>query len=264
MTSAKPASSNPTAHDTLLPRSIGEDYASWLQRQYHRDIAASKRGRKKGDAWCWEEAERCVLKQVAKHARMGDLLAPLLRRGDRVVSPGAGFAQELDILAFLIRDYGLVWTALEVQPNLVALGNESRRMWGSPGRTEQWDVYTDPMPAGDVMYLCHFCGGGTDKSLTEAIRLGYRAVVVTTCCSHRMLDLSHVVHARLDMAERWEALAKLSADKQSEAGREAQKQIDGFRCCLLEEAGYKVEYGWLKDKDGNELPAGGYIIATKE
>lgn len=264
MTSANTASSNPTARDTLLPRIMGENYVEWLQRQYHRDIAASKRGMKKGDAWCWEEAERCVLRQVEKHVRMGALLREVVQHGDRVTSPGAGFGQEMDVLAATSRKLGLVWTALEIQPNLVALGNESRCMWGNPGRTEQWDVYADAMPPGDVMYLCHFCGGGTDRSLAEAVRLQYRAVVVTTCCSHRLQDLSHSVHAGRCSPEEWDALARASADKQSAAGREAQKRIDAMRCDLLREAGYTVTYGWQTDAAGNELPAGGYIVAVKE
>jgi hypothetical protein len=203
-----------------------------------------------------------VRKQQEKHQRMAGLLYGAARKGDRIVSPGCGFGHEMDHIA----DGGMRfrWVGLEVQPNLVAMGNHSRAAWGSPGTTKQWDVYVDRLPRGDVLYLSHFCGGGTDRCIAEAWAAGYRAVVITTCCSHRFQDLSVAAMAGLCEPAEWRRLAKLSSNKQSEAGREAQKKIDELRCVLLARQGYKVSRGWFTDSNGNELPAGGWIVATKE
>lgn len=257
----KPAT-NLTPHNDVLPRLPGESYYDWSVRGYVRDISLTPKGRKKGPDWVLKQARRAVRKQQEKHQRMAGLLYSVARKGDRVVSPGCGFGHEMDHIA----DGGMrfTWVGLELQLNLVQMGNASRAAWHTPGRTVEWDVYVDPLPRGDVLYLSHFCGGGTDRCIADARRAGYRAVVITTCCSHRFQDLSiEAMEGLCDPAE-WRRLAKASSDKQSEEGREAQKKIDELRCVLLARQGYKVSRGWFTDANGNELPAGGWIVATKE
>jgi len=149
-------------------------------------------------------------------------------KDDLVVSPGSGFGHEQGFFP------EFNWLGLECQKKLVNLANKARRKWGHSGITRQWDVYKNPFPKGDILYLCHFCGGGTDFSLCQAGQKGYYAIVVLTCCSHRMIGLSLKVHSFQCRPEKWKMLAKISSRRGTREGIETQIKIDALRVKLLE------------------------------
>ncbi|MCK9379120.1 MAG: hypothetical protein M0P97_03165 [Candidatus Moranbacteria bacterium] len=222
-----------------------ETYAEYVSGLYARDIADGNKCR------------QLVKKQSDKHSLLVGLLRQVARPGDLVVAPGSGFGHEQGFFP------EFDWLGLEFKSQLVAEATKARKLWGHRGISRQWDVYQDPLPEGNILYLCHFCGGGTDFSLFQAAQKGYRAVVVLSCCSHRMVDLSLKVHQSRCTSAEWEKLAKLSSRRGTSEGIDAQMQIDALRGKLLREQGFTVSQGWFLDSSLRPLPAGGFIIARR-
>ncbi len=222
-----------------------ETYAEYVTGLYARDIADGNKCR------------QLVKKQADKHELLVGLLRQVVEPGDLVVAPGSGFGHEQGFYP----EHN--WLGLEVQTELVALANQARALWGHQSENRQWDIYQDPLPKGDVLYLCHFCGGGADASLAQAASKGYRAIVVLTCCSHRMMDLSQEIHSSRCTPDEWERLAKLSSHRGTPEGIDAQMRIDELRVELLREQGFEVSQGWFLDDQMKPLPAGGFIVARR-
>ena len=222
-----------------------EKYIKYLTGLYARDIG------------CENKSRRLAEKQLAKHTLLVGLLREVAGNDSLVVAPGSGFGHEQ---AFYPE---FNWLGLELEAGMVAQANASRALWDHQGISRQWDIYKDPLPAGDVLYLCHFCGGGTDYSLFQAAGKGYGAAVALTCCSHRLMDLSIKVHQDRCSPAEWERLAKLSSRRGTPEGIEAQMQIDAFRVELLKAQGFEASQGWFLDSQGKPLPAGGFIIARR-
>lgn len=258
--------SSETTREVLSPPA-GRDYAEVLANWYSVDFVP-RYGEEKG----WQKARAHAEKQVDTQLGLLGLLRQVVRPGATVVSVGAGFGDE----AALAPEYK--WVCLEYQKSLVSLASQRNTMMGLNAISKQWALFEGdveqcqvecpqvlnrlgPIPRADALYAKHACGGITDGSIYQAVKLGVPVIVALTCCADRYPGLSHsVIAPHVPFAE-YKALVKKSSKRGTPEGDAAITTIDGLREAFLEHNGYQVERGWLLDRYGKRKAAGSYIVA---
>lgn len=202
-----------------------------------------------------------------------------LAEGDKIISPGSGFANEQVVAP----EYS--WEGRDVQKNLVNLSNQRNQQMGLDSQNKEWSIL-QKMDSGKLalessdneislddfinkfevkgakaLYAKHACGGITDGSLFNAVRENIPKILVATCCAHRLTDVSwRVLEPRNSSGdklsfEEYEKIAKMSKNMQKIDGLRAHRQIDQWRKEFLERNGYTVTSG--------ETSYGPYIKAVK-
>lgn len=253
-----------------------EGYEDWLTKAYEQDIKNLDVSRK------------MAKKQISGHGRLIGIMRKVL--GQRlnsavVVSPGSGASHEQPLAP------DIQFQGLEYQKQLVDFAKQREKHFPTKSKQPQvWSLWNDPdtlenvgskydpdslhdwesklgaFPQHEqekVLYLKHFCGGGTDSSLRNAVNNHFIAIIAATCCSHRYMPLSYKIIGGKMNPKDYKTLAKTSSRKGTEQGTKAQMQIDNMRKSFLEKSGYAVKQGWFKDESGNPEANGGYLIAVR-
>jgi hypothetical protein len=248
-----------------------ETYKEWLVRAYFTEFSQGVENPRKLKK-LQKQAERQADKQEKNHGKLLEILRRYVPIESLVVSPASGFLHE----AHFAPEYR--WLGLEYQENLVNKSNTTIRQFNEleaqkpldeqniiHAEVQQWDVFSDPLPKGDAVYIKHFCGGGTDVTIQKAIEKNYKYIIIATCCTHRFTDKTYeyTFKGKIDK-EDFEKLAHISTKKGTEEAKEAQQIIDREREKVLEDEGYNiVERGWFKDERGDDMPNGGYLVAIR-
>ena len=253
----------------LLSPPAGNTYEDILVNWYEDDLVP-RYGEVKGRKVSRKQAR----KQVMNHEFLIGLMQQVARPGDTIGSLGAGMCHE----AALAPEFR--WTCLEYQPNLVDLSRQRNKYLNLDAKAEVWSAFPGDVeqcqhqsckhllnnlgkvPDVDVLYLKHFCGGGTDGALFTAAHKEKKPIIVAmTCCGDRYPGLSHAVLAPNTSFSSYQFLAKKSQDRRTEGGLNAVQEIDDLRERFLKKHGYQVFRGWQTNSRGERTPSGSWLIA---
>jgi len=264
----KIVATNYTTRTELKP-AAADTYVKMLEEWYKEDLVP-RYGEEAGE----RKSRRQAKKQENVHSFLLSVLGQYAKPGDTVVSTGAGMCHE----AAFAPQY--LWECLEYQDALVNLARQRDRQLRLNAKSEQWSLFPGDvgrcqdrpcyevlpelgiLPEAQFVYLKHFCGGGTDGTLYQAVRMKPRPIIVAmTCCADRYPGLSYAVLDPDMTFEDYKKLVKLSQKRQSSKGMAAVERIDDMRQRFLRENGYVVERGWQRDASGKKTPSGSYFVA---